>query len=59
MSRATFRPEVTAAIEECLENVDTAFRLSRATLERELTRRLAESHADPAAPDAARGQAGP
>lgn len=59
MSRATLRPEVTAAIEECLENVDTAFRLSRATLARELTRRLAESPADPAAQDAVHGPARP
>jgi hypothetical protein len=59
MSRATLRPEVTAAIEECLETVDTAFRLSRATLERELTRRLAESPTDSAGQDAVRGPVGP
>lgn len=58
MSRATLVPQVTAAIEECLESVDTAFRLSRATLARELTRRLAESHAGSAAQRGAPGQPG-
>lgn len=58
MSRATLGPEVSAAIEGCLESVDTAFRLSRATLARELTRRLAESHAEGLAQDAAPGRTG-
>jgi hypothetical protein len=58
MSRATLGPEVAAVIQECLEKVDTAFRLSRATLQRELTRSLAESHVNGAAQGAVRGQGG-
>jgi len=58
MSRATLPAEVTAAIEKCLETVDTAFRLSRATLERELRRRLAESQPNSGAQEAARGPGG-
>jgi hypothetical protein len=58
MSRATLGPEVSAAIEGCLESVDTAFRLSRATLARELTRRLAGSHPDGSTPDVTPGRTG-
>lgn len=59
MSRATLDAQVTAVIEECLGNLDRAFRLSRATLERELVRRLSQSRANAAAADAESGQAGP
>lgn len=58
MSRATLGPEMTAALEECLETVDTAFRRSRATLARALKRRLAESQADASTAAAARGPVG-
>jgi hypothetical protein len=59
MSRATLPAQVTAVIEECLENLDRAFRLSRATLERQLVRRLSESQINPAAAAPESGQAGP
>jgi hypothetical protein len=59
MSRATLRPEIGAVIEECLEEVDRTFRMSRAGLERELVRKLASLHEKSAAMGAPRGQAEP
>jgi len=59
MSRATLRPEIGAVIEECLEEVDKTFRLSRAGLERELCRKLASLHEKSAAIGTSGGQAGP
>jgi hypothetical protein len=58
MSRATLDPQVAAVLEDCLWNLDRAFRLSRATLVRELVRRLSRSPVNPVAADAGDGQAG-
>ncbi len=59
MSRTTLEPEVGAVVEECLENLDKMFRLSRTTLERELVRRLASLRGNAAGEGMRRGQAGP
>jgi hypothetical protein len=62
MSRAALGPEMVAALGECLDKVDQAFRQSRATFARTLIRMFAASGANTAAcgaAPAAQGEAGP
>jgi hypothetical protein len=59
MSRATLEPEMGAVVEECLENLDKMFQLSRTTLERELVRRLASLRRKTAGELVPDGQPGP
>jgi len=59
MSRTTLEPEVGAVVEECLEDLDRIFRLSRTNLERELIRKLAGLRGNAVAEGAPTGQAGP
>jgi hypothetical protein len=59
MSRATLGPEVAAALEECLEEMDQTFRRSRATLKRSLLRTLAPPQEKPATEGPSQGQAEP
>jgi len=59
MSRTTLQPEVGAVVQECLENLDKTFRLSRTSLERSLIRKLAALRGNAGAEAATSGQAGP
>jgi hypothetical protein len=59
MSRTTLGPEAGAVIQECLENLDKTFRVSRTSLERALIRKLADLRGNASGEAATRGQAGP